>query len=265
MRGAVPGDRVRARDRKVEALVGRGRARRAARAEPRPHRAGGAAPGRAVAGAPVRAAARGEGVAGPRRARAHRRVRGPAGGADRAGGGAAPLPQQARVLVRRGRAGRAGARLPPRGPLGPDRRRGGRHPRLGARSTRCARRSRHGAARRGSPRGTARPQTGVLRNLVVREGRRTGQIQARLVTSPGGEFRVAELAAATPSDSFLWTRAEGVAETTRGGDTEVVKGSPRASRRSCRACASGSRPTPSSRPTPRWRRRSTETRSSWPP
>ena len=29
------------------------------------------------------------------------------------------------------------------------------------------------------------PQTGVLRNLVVREGRRTGQLQTRLVTSPG--------------------------------------------------------------------------------
>jgi len=35
---------------------------------------------------------------------------------------------------------------------------------------------------------------------------------------------VNELAAATPADSFLWTRAEGVAETTRGGDTRVVKG-----------------------------------------
>jgi 23S rRNA (uracil1939-C5)-methyltransferase len=69
-------------------------------------------------------------------------------------------------------------------------------------------------------------QTGVLRNLVVREGRRTGQVQARIVTSPGSEFRVAELAAATPADSFLWTRAEGVAETTRGGDTQVVKGAP---------------------------------------
>ena len=68
-------------------------------------------------------------------------------------------------------------------------------------------------------------QTGVLRNLVVREGRRTGHVQARIVTSPGSEFRVDELAAATPADSFLWTRAEGVAETTRGGDTKVVKGS----------------------------------------
>jgi 23S rRNA (uracil1939-C5)-methyltransferase len=28
------------------------------------------------------------------------------------------------------------------------------------------------------------PQTGILRNLVVREGRRTGQVQTRLVTSP---------------------------------------------------------------------------------
>jgi 23S rRNA (uracil1939-C5)-methyltransferase len=67
-------------------------------------------------------------------------------------------------------------------------------------------------------------QTGVLRNLVVREGRRTGQVQARIVTSPGSDFRVEELAAATPADSFLWTRAEGVAETTRGGRTKAVKG-----------------------------------------
>jgi 23S rRNA (uracil1939-C5)-methyltransferase len=68
-------------------------------------------------------------------------------------------------------------------------------------------------------------QMGLLRNLVVREGRRTGQVQARLITSPGSDFRVGELAAATPADSFLWTRAEGVAETTRGGSTRAVKGS----------------------------------------
>ncbi|HET8822450.1 MAG TPA: 23S rRNA (uracil(1939)-C(5))-methyltransferase RlmD [Thermoleophilaceae bacterium] len=67
-------------------------------------------------------------------------------------------------------------------------------------------------------------QLGLLRNLVVREGRRSGQVQARLITSPGAEFRVTELAAATPADSFLWTRAEGVAETTRGGETQVLKG-----------------------------------------
>jgi 23S rRNA (uracil1939-C5)-methyltransferase len=65
---------------------------------------------------------------------------------------------------------------------------------------------------------------GFLRNLVVREGRRTGDLQARLVTSPG-DFRAAELAAAVPADSFLWTRTAGVAESTRDGETEVVKGS----------------------------------------
>jgi 23S rRNA (uracil1939-C5)-methyltransferase len=69
-----------------------------------------------------------------------------------------------------------------------------------------------------------RGQQGVLRNLVVREGRRTGQLQARVVTSPGSTFRVEELAAAAPAESFLLTRAEGVAETTRAGETQIVKG-----------------------------------------
>jgi 23S rRNA (uracil1939-C5)-methyltransferase len=69
-----------------------------------------------------------------------------------------------------------------------------------------------------------RAQQGLLRNLVVREGRRTGRLQARLVTSPRSSFRVDELAAATPADSFLWTSAAGVAETTREGETQVVKG-----------------------------------------
>jgi 23S rRNA (uracil1939-C5)-methyltransferase len=69
-----------------------------------------------------------------------------------------------------------------------------------------------------------RGQEGMLRNLVVREGRRTGQLQARVVTSPGSSFRVEELAAAAPAESFLWTRAASVAETTRAGETQVVKG-----------------------------------------
>jgi 23S rRNA (uracil1939-C5)-methyltransferase len=71
-----------------------------------------------------------------------------------------------------------------------------------------------------------RAQTGLLRNLVVREGRRTGMLQGRVVTSPGGDFRAAQLAAAVPADSLLWTRAASVAETTREGATERVKGSP---------------------------------------
>ena len=65
---------------------------------------------------------------------------------------------------------------------------------------------------------------GLLRNLVVREGRRTDQLQARLVTSPG-DFRSLELAAAMPAEGVLWTQAAGVAETTRGGRTELLKGS----------------------------------------
>jgi 23S rRNA (uracil1939-C5)-methyltransferase len=70
-----------------------------------------------------------------------------------------------------------------------------------------------------------RGRLGLLRNLVVREGRRTGAMQARVVTSPGASFRADELAAATPADSFLWTRAGGVAETTREGETQVIRGS----------------------------------------
>jgi 23S rRNA (uracil1939-C5)-methyltransferase len=69
-----------------------------------------------------------------------------------------------------------------------------------------------------------RSQQGLLRNLVVREGRRTGQLQARIVTSPGGSFDIDALAATVPADSLLWTRAAGVAETVREGDTQIVKG-----------------------------------------
>ena len=47
----------------------------------------------------------------------------PAGAADRGRRAARGLPQQAGVLVRHGRRGRAGPGLPPRGTLGPDRRR----------------------------------------------------------------------------------------------------------------------------------------------
>ena len=65
--------------------------------------------------------------------------------------------------------------------------------------------------------------TGLLRNLVVREGRRSGELQARIVTSPG-DFRAADLAASLDADGVLWTRAAGVAETTRGGETELLAG-----------------------------------------
>ena len=64
---------------------------------------------------------------------------------------------------------------------------------------------------------------GFLRNLVVREGRRTGQLQVRLVTSPG-DFRAAHFAEAADADSVLWTRSAGLAEVTRDGETEVLAG-----------------------------------------
>jgi 23S rRNA (uracil1939-C5)-methyltransferase len=66
--------------------------------------------------------------------------------------------------------------------------------------------------------------TGLLRNLVIREGRRSGQIQARIVTSDG-DFRAMELAAVIEATGVLWTRNPGVAETTREGETDLLKGS----------------------------------------
>jgi 23S rRNA (uracil1939-C5)-methyltransferase len=64
---------------------------------------------------------------------------------------------------------------------------------------------------------------GFLRNLVVREGRRSGQLQARLVTSQG-DFRAEALAGALSADSILWTQTGGVAETTRDGKTVLLRG-----------------------------------------
>jgi 23S rRNA (uracil1939-C5)-methyltransferase len=70
-----------------------------------------------------------------------------------------------------------------------------------------------------------RAGTGMLRNLVVREGRRTGQLQVRLVTGPGELDQEALIAAvATPGTSLLWTRTDSVAETTQGGETDLLSG-----------------------------------------
>ena len=54
-----------------------------------------------------------------------------------------------------------------------------------------------------------RAQTGLLRNLVVREGRRTGELQVRLVTSDEGELDLDGFAEAVGAGSVLWTRALG--------------------------------------------------------
>src|SRR3954453_14398271 len=68
-----------------------------------------------------------------------------------------------------------------------------------------------------------RAQSGFLRNLVVREGRRSGQVQVRLVTSQG-EFEKDQFAAAADAHGVLWTQGESVAETTREGKTELLAG-----------------------------------------
>jgi 23S rRNA (uracil1939-C5)-methyltransferase len=71
-----------------------------------------------------------------------------------------------------------------------------------------------------------RDQRGLLRNLVVREGRRTGELQVRLVTSPG-EIDTDSLAAAVDCEGLFWTRTVGLGESTQGGETKRISGSKR--------------------------------------
>jgi 23S rRNA (uracil1939-C5)-methyltransferase len=68
-----------------------------------------------------------------------------------------------------------------------------------------------------------RAQTGLLRNLVVREGRRTGELQVRIVTSDQ-PVDLDGFAEAVGAGSVVWTRARDVGETTAGGISEVLHG-----------------------------------------
>src|SRR3954470_5691554 len=77
----------------------------------------------------------------------------------------------------------------------------------------------------GLPAWDRRDQTGFLRNLVIREGRRTGQVQVRLVTSEG-ELDGELFANAVPADGVFWTHVPGVAESVTGGVTEHLAGGP---------------------------------------
>jgi 23S rRNA (uracil1939-C5)-methyltransferase len=70
----------------------------------------------------------------------------------------------------------------------------------------------------------------LLRNLVVREGRASGKLQVRLVTTDG-ELDVSSFAATLAGalgestlSGVLWTRSSSLAETTMGGETELVWG-----------------------------------------
>ncbi len=87
-----------------------------------------------------------------------------------------------------------------------------------------------GAGRDRSERTAAGPDGRArLRNLVVREGRRTGKLQVRIVTTDG-ELEAGLLAQALSRElgeslsGVLWTRLRRLAETTAGGETELVWG-----------------------------------------
>jgi 23S rRNA (uracil1939-C5)-methyltransferase len=81
-----------------------------------------------------------------------------------------------------------------------------------------------------------RTGSGFLRNLVVREGRRSGDLQLRLVTAEG-QFRADKLAAAVrerfPEASLLWTRTLALSEVSHGGETVTVAGSERLEEELC--------------------------------
>ncbi len=70
-----------------------------------------------------------------------------------------------------------------------------------------------------------RDQKGFLRNLVVREGRRTGEFQVRLVTSPG-KLDVDALIDAVRCEGLFWTQTAGLGESTQGGETQLLAGTP---------------------------------------
>ncbi|HEV7846611.1 MAG TPA: 23S rRNA (uracil(1939)-C(5))-methyltransferase RlmD, partial [Thermoleophilaceae bacterium] len=70
-----------------------------------------------------------------------------------------------------------------------------------------------------------REHRGVLRNLVVREGRNTGEFQVRLITSPAtidGE----SFAAAVDAEAVFLTQTADLGESTQGGKTTRLKGNP---------------------------------------
>ena len=71
-----------------------------------------------------------------------------------------------------------------------------------------------------------RSRDGFLRNLVVREGRRSGELQVRLVTTDG-ELDGDSLARAVTAEGLMWTRTDALAETTAGGVTELIAGAAR--------------------------------------
>ena len=70
-----------------------------------------------------------------------------------------------------------------------------------------------------------RTRRGFLRNLVIREGRGSGQFQVRLVTS-AGKLPVEALRERVEADGVWWTQTEGLGESTAGGKSQLLAGNP---------------------------------------
>ncbi len=70
-----------------------------------------------------------------------------------------------------------------------------------------------------------RDHSGFLRNLVIREGRRTGQTQVRLITSPG-KLDIDAFVAAVDADGLWWTQTADLGESTYGGESSLLSGAP---------------------------------------
>jgi len=70
-----------------------------------------------------------------------------------------------------------------------------------------------------------RDGSGFLRNLVIREGRRTGEMQVRLITSPG-KLDTDSLIDAVRCDGLFWTQQDRLGESSAGGETMLLNGSP---------------------------------------
>ena len=72
-----------------------------------------------------------------------------------------------------------------------------------------------------------RAQSGLLHNLVIREGRRTGDLQVRMVTdAESAAFDDDAFASTVAGHGAFWTRMHHVGETTTGGETDHLGGAP---------------------------------------
>ena len=71
---------------------------------------------------------------------------------------------------------------------------------------------------------------GFLRNVVIREGRRTGQTQVRLITSPG-KLDADAFVEAVDADGLWWTQTADLGESTYGGESSLLSGAPQLTER----------------------------------